>query len=103
VFLGYGSRKASWRVYKLKLLDVHPDQSHTPLSLPDNLSNSIKKQNNQPSARLMGRLIKLKYIALLTDLTDDWNTIPYQKHKVNKSALPGIKPFAHSRATVAEP
>lgn len=103
VFLGYGSRKASWRVFKLQLLDMQPEQAHIPLSLPDSLSNNVKKQNNQPSARLMSRLIKLKYIALLTDLTDDWNTIPYQKNKLNKTALPGIKPFAHSRAAVAEP
>ncbi|MBC3765048.1 PilZ domain-containing protein [Neptunicella marina] len=96
-FLGYGSRKASWRVYKLQLLDINPEQSFAPLSLPDELGPQVKKLNTPPPARLMAKLIRLKYIALLTDITEDWNTIAYQKYKFNKSMLPNIKPFAHPR------
>lgn len=35
IFLGFGSKKASWRVFKITLTDMVPEQAHIPLSIPD--------------------------------------------------------------------
>jgi len=103
VFYGYGARKASWRVYKLQVTEMQPSQCHMPLSLPDSLGDQIRRQNQPPAPRLMARLKNLTHIALLTDITSEWNTTPYQARKVIKEQLPKLKVFAHARNTKAAP
>ncbi|MDF2178008.1 PilZ domain-containing protein [Aliiglaciecola sp. CAU 1673] len=96
-YLAYGSRKASWRVYKMQMTPMHPDQCHDPLSLPDNVGEHIKRLNQPPSARLLSNLKALKYIVLLTDITNHWNTQTYQKHKLVKQQLTALHVFCHPR------
>lgn len=97
LFFGYGARKASWRVYKIQFSSMSPEECHLPLSLPDSVGDQIRKQNQPPAPRLMARLKKLSYVALLTDITDEWSTRPYQARKVAKEYLPKLKSFAHPR------
>ncbi|GAB3036988.1 PilZ domain-containing protein [Bowmanella dokdonensis] len=96
-FLSYGSRKASWRVYKAQLCDMLPEQCHTPLSLPDSVNEQIKRQNQPPSARLLSRLKGLQHIVLLTDVTSEWTIQAYQKRKFSKQQLAGLQVFCHPR------
>lgn len=63
VFLGFGSKKVSWRVFKLTLTDMLPEQAHTPLSIPDSVGTKIKRQNTPPSPRVMSKLKKPKILA----------------------------------------
>lgn len=97
VFLGYGARKASWRVYKLQFNAMQPQQSHRPLSLADAISESVKRQNQQPVPRLMSKLQHLSHIALLTNITDTHNTETYQQLKFARSQLTELKVFGHPR------
>lgn len=97
VFLGYGSRKASWRVYKLQLTEMQQDQVHMPLSLPDTVSDIVKRQNHPPTPRLMARLKHLKHIALLTDITDDVGTQSYEKINLKRDEIAELKHFGHPR------
>ncbi|PTT87502.1 pilus assembly protein PilZ, partial [Pseudomonas sp. HMWF031] len=69
VFLGFGSKKASWRVFKITLTEVDPEQAHIPLSIPDSVGNKVKKLNTPPSARLMSKLKNLRFLAHVTDVT----------------------------------
>ncbi|MFT4941500.1 MAG: hypothetical protein ACI88A_004570 [Paraglaciecola sp.] len=103
VFLGYGSRKISWRIYKLQLTTMHPEQSYQPLSIADSVNNSVKRQNQKPAPRLMARLKKLSHIALLTDITDDVGTEHYQKIRINRDQLAQLKIFGHPRNRQPEP
>ncbi|ALS97696.1 PilZ domain-containing protein [Lacimicrobium alkaliphilum] len=96
-YLAYGSRKASWRVYKLQLTDMHPEQCHTPLSLPDTVNDQIRRMNMPPSARLMSKLKTLTHIALITDISNEWNTRAYQRRKLAKGQLSGLQVFCHPR------
>ena len=97
VFLGFGARKVSWRVFKLQLSDVEPDQAHAPLSIPDSVSDAVKKQNNPPAPRLMARLKNLHYITLVTDVTSDMGQQWYEKYQIKRSELAKLKVFGHPR------
>ncbi|MGY0640129.1 MAG: PilZ domain-containing protein [Paraglaciecola chathamensis] len=97
LYLSYGSRKISWRVYKLQIQEVEPKQSHRPLSIADSISESVKRQNQPPTPRLMSRLRHLSHIALLTNVTDDANTLCYQNLPLERAKLPSLKVFGHPR------
>jgi hypothetical protein len=102
LFLSYGSRKISWRVYKLQIQEVEPKQSHQPLSIADSVSESVKRQNQPPAPRLMSRLRHLSHIALLTNVTDESNTLCFQKLSLDRAKLPSLKIFGHPRNRVPE-
>jgi hypothetical protein len=97
LYLGYGSRKAGWRIYKLQFTQVDPEQSYRPLSLANTINDKVKKQNQKPSPRLMSRLKNINYIALLTNITDDISTEHYQKFKIKREHLAQLKVFGHPR------
>ena len=97
VFLGFGARKVSWRVFKLQLTDMHPEQAHSPLSIPDSVSETVKRQNNPPAPRLMARLKNLKNIVLITDVTSDLGQQCYEKNQIKRSELAKLKLFGHPR------
>jgi hypothetical protein len=97
LFLGYGSRKASWRVYKLQFTRVDPRQSYRPLSIANSINDKFKRQNQKPSPRLMSRLKNINHVALLTNITDDISTEHYQKFKIKREQLSNLKVFGHPR------
>lgn len=97
LFLGYGARKASWRMYKLQLTEIEPNQAYLPLSLPDSVNQNVKRQNQPPAPRLMARLKHLKQVALLTDITDVQSTERYQKLRIQRDKLAELRRFAHPR------
>jgi hypothetical protein len=96
-FLGYGSQKASWRIYKLQFTHVDPEQSYRPLSIGDSINDKVKRQNQKPSPRLMSRLKNINHVALLTDVTDDISTEHYQTFKIQRNKLSELKVFGHAR------
>ena len=96
-FLGFGARKVSWRVFKLVMSDMTPDQAHAPLSIPDNVSDKIKRQNQAPSARLMAKLKNLGFVVHITDVTSDSGQHHYSQYKFNRSNLPHLRVFGHAR------
>jgi hypothetical protein len=97
LFLGYGARKLSWRVYKLQLTDISPEQSYRPLSISNNVNDTVKRQNQKPAPRLMSRLKLLSHVALLTNITDETSTEYYQRIKIKRDELPQLKIFGHPR------
>lgn len=102
-FLAYGSRKASWRVFKIQLTDMQPSQCHHPLSLPDTLSDGVRRQNQGPAPRLMSKLKNLRWLLLMTDVTSSASTLSYQQFKVLKEVLPKIKLFGHKPENKIKP
>lgn len=97
VFLGFGSRKASWRVFKISICDMSPDQAHAPLSIPDSVGTKIKRQNNPPAPRLMAKLKNLKYIAHVTDISTDSGQRRYSQNRFNRNNLSHLRVFGHAR------
>ncbi|MCC2614711.1 PilZ domain-containing protein [Aestuariibacter halophilus] len=97
VFLGYASRKASWRVYKVQLCDMTLQQAHMPTSLPDAVSDTVKRQNQPPTPRLLARLKNLTHIALVTDVTDDVGTDNYSALPIRRDEVSRLKVFGHPR------
>ena len=97
LFLGYGSRKASWRIYKLQFTHVDPEQSYRPLSIGNTINDNVKRQNQKPSPRLMSRLKNINHVALLTNITDNISTEHYQKFNIKREQLSELKVFGHPR------
>jgi hypothetical protein len=97
VFLGYGSRKASWRVYKLQITEMDLSQAHMPLSLPDGVSSAVKRQNQPPAPRLLSRIKHVKHISLLTDITDEVGTQNYERIPIRRGEISELKVFGHPR------
>ncbi|WP_232367563.1 PilZ domain-containing protein [Alteromonas pelagimontana] len=97
LFLGFGSRKASWRVYKLQMADMSPDQAHVPLSIPDSVGVKIKRQNHPPSARLMAKLKNLRHIVHITDITSESGQRQYSSQKFSRNNLPHLRAFGHAK------
>mgnify|MGYP000135566704 CR=1 FL=1 len=97
LFLGYGSRKASWRIYKLQFTPIDPKQSYRPLSIANSINDKVKRQNQKPSPRLMSRLKNITHVALLTNVTDDLSTEHYQKIAMKREQLTQLKVFGHPR------
>jgi hypothetical protein len=96
VLLSYGSHKASWRVFKLQLSYMSPTQAYTPLSIPNASHKDAKTENTPPSARLMKHLIDLRYIVLVSDLTDSFAMRYYQQIPLDKSKIALLQQFAHA-------
>ena len=97
VFAGFGARKASWRVFKITLTDMVPEQAHIPLSIPDSVGNKVKKLNTPPPARLMSKLKNLVYLIHITDVTSIMGQEAYNELKYNKEHLVHLKHFGHPR------
>lgn len=97
LYLSFGSRKVSWRVFKISLSDMDPNQAHAPLSLPDSVGTKIKRQNAPPAPRLMARLKNLKYIAQITDVTSDYGQQRYARLKLRRDNLAHLRAFGHPR------
>lgn len=96
ILLSYGAHKASWRVFKLQLSHMSPTQAYTPLSIPDEGHKDAKTENMPPSARLMKHLIDLRYIVLVSDLTDSFAMRYYQQIPLDKSKIALLHQFAHA-------
>jgi hypothetical protein len=97
LFLGYGSRKVSWRIYKLQFTHINPEQSYRPLSIANSINDNVKRQNQKPSPRLMSRLKNINYVALLTNITENISTEHYQKFNINREQLAQLRVFGHPR------
>ncbi|WP_278383083.1 PilZ domain-containing protein [Alteromonas mediterranea] len=97
VFLGFGSKKASWRVFKITLTDMVPEQAHIPLSIPDSVGSKVKKLNTPPSARLMSKLKNLRYLAHVTDVTSVTGQETYNEFTFNRENLSHLRVFGHPR------
>jgi hypothetical protein len=97
LFLGYGSRQLSWRIYKLQFTQVNPAQSYRPLSIANSVNDKFKIKNKKPSPRLMSRLKNISHVALLTNITDDLSTENYQKFTIQRELLSELKVFGHPR------
>ncbi|MEM7421355.1 MAG: PilZ domain-containing protein [Pseudomonadota bacterium] len=97
VFLGFGSKKVSWRVFKITLTEMTPEQAYIPLSIPDSVGNKVKKLNTPPSARLMSKLKNLRYLAHVTDVTSVTGQETYNEFKFNRDNLTHLRNFGHPR------
>ena len=96
ILLSYGAHKASWRMFKLQLSHMSPTQAYTPLSIPNEGHKDAKTENMPPSARLMKHLIDLRYIVLVSDLTDSFAMRYYQQIPLDKSKIALLHQFAHA-------
>ena len=102
VFLGFGSSKPSWQVFKLQLVDTKEEDSYIPLSIPDSAGEEIKNLNKPPSAKVRAMLKNVKFMAMLTPLdgrkfaTDYQNSYPFDRAKVQilkEFGLPKLKKY----------
>lgn len=97
LFIGFGSRKVSWRVFKLGIVKISPEDAYSPLSLPDDVGTKVKRQNAKPTPRLMAKLQNLGYVVQVTDITSDYEQLQYSQLKIDRTQLKSLKLFGHAR------
>lgn len=96
-FLAYGSRRVSWRVFNISVQPVNDSDAYVPTSLPDSVSKQVARANKSLSPRIVGRISKIKGIALVTDVTHSQNQTLYQRRKLVKADIRLLKLFGHPR------
>jgi len=96
-FLNFGSKKDSWRVFKIQLVPCSEQDAHIPLSVPDSASIEVKKQNQPPSPKVQGLLKELKYMAYLTPLNQQGEDEQYQQNYEINQSLQNLKTFGHPK------
>lgn len=98
-FLSLGAKRNSWRVYKVQISEIHPEQAHVPLTIPESVSEKVKKLNAPPAPRVRADLNTLKFIALLTDITSEEGVELFQTFATEKSDVPRISKLIHPKIT----
>ena len=97
LFLGFGSSKSSWRVFKVQFMPTHNDDAFIPLSLPETADSEVTKLNKPPSPRVQGVIKDIKYLALITDITTKQTQLEYNKNKYIKEQANALKQFGHAK------
>ncbi len=96
-FLSYGSRKASWRVFKVFAHPIDPSEAHSPTSIPNGISKKIDKQNKPPSPRLAATIRNLTHVISVTDITSRNAQECYQQRPLEKEKIKLLSTFGHAR------
>ncbi len=99
LFLGFGSKKPSWRIFKIQLMPSLIDDAYIPLSLPDSAGEEVSKLNKPPSPRVEGAIKDIKYILMLTDITSQLGNLEYQNYEFNNAHANALKKFGHAKQT----
>lgn len=97
-FFAFGSRKASWRVFKLQIEPVKAkEQCFRPLSVPDDVNEEVKKTNTPPSEKVMAKIQGISYVLLMTNVSDSLSTQAYQRRSMGQENLTALQEFAHPK------
>lgn len=98
LFIGFGSSKPSWQVYKLQLVSADAKNAYIPLSVPDSAGPEIRKLNQPPSPKVNAMLKGVQYVALLTPLEGQTFKQEYQQnYNWDQSQVQALKQFGHPK------
>lgn len=98
-FFALGTKRDSWRVFKVQLSDVHPQQAHAPLTIPESVSEKVKKMNAPPAPRVMADMNTLKFVALVTDITTEEGIKHFEKVAASKSDVGLVSKLIHPKVS----
>jgi hypothetical protein len=97
-FIGFGSKKASWKVFKLQVSIANEEDGYLPLSIPDSAGEEVKLLNQPPSEKIQAMLSGLKYVVTMTPLTGDNSAQQYQQtHEFSQDLVPKLTQFGHPK------
>ncbi|OCQ20923.1 hypothetical protein A7985_14110 [Pseudoalteromonas luteoviolacea] len=103
LFLGFGSEKESWRVFKVQLMPSHHEDAFIPLSLPKSAGKNVEKLNKRPPPRAQGLIEPVHHLMVLTEITTQelrthCNKLDYSQESINR-----LKEFGHGKAKTPPP
>lgn len=103
IFFGFGAQKPSWRVFHLVVHRTHPAHAHILMSLPDSADSEINKLNQPPPQLVQNMIQDFRYVACLTDITQQESTLLYQQISFDESRLSQLKVYGHAKLEEASP
>ncbi len=103
VFFGFGAQKPSWRVFHLVVHRTHPADAHVLLSLPDSADSEISRLNQPPPQLVQNMIQDFRYVACLTDITQQESTLLYQQISFDESLLGQLKVYGHPKLDEVPP
>lgn len=97
-FIGFGSKKTSWKVFKLQISIANEKDAYLPLSIPSSAGEEIKQLNEPPSDKILSMLKDLKYVVNMTPIKGaDFPEQYQQNHKFNQALVPKLTLFGHPK------
>lgn len=102
VFLGFGSRKASWRVYRLTAAKFNPTDALNQTSLPDHVTEKQEsipvKRRLEEEQQLLEKTVKsLALIVYMEDITNDSGQNTYQGNIFNRATVRELSVYGHPK------
>ncbi|GAA0366355.1 PilZ domain-containing protein [Bowmanella denitrificans] len=95
-FFGFGARQESWRVHLIQMTQASPEQAYVPTTLPDSLSETVRKLNRPTPARLLARMRGISHILWMHDITNEHASKLYRQPKGSTVALRVLQKSAHA-------
>ncbi|AXQ98808.1 PilZ domain-containing protein [Pseudoalteromonas piscicida] len=103
LFFAFGSQKDSWRTFKVQLMPSHHEDAFIPLSLPASAGKNVEKLNKRPTPRVQGFIQDVKYLMLLTDISNPTITERFQRLSYEQSLVNQLKKFGHGKSATPPP
>lgn len=97
VFIGFGAKKPSWRLFHLDVARTHPKDAHRPLSLPNSVSQEVLQQNLPPSATIKDFIEHTRFVATLTELSTEQTQADYLNVTFDAALLNQLQMFGHAK------
>lgn len=102
VFLGFGSRKASWRVYRLSAARFDHTEALNQSSLPDNVTERTEsipvQRRKEEEHQLLEKAIKsLALVVYMEDITNESGQNTYQGNIFNRSTIRELSVYGHPK------
>ncbi|MDK2595841.1 PilZ domain-containing protein [Pseudoalteromonas obscura] len=98
LFLGFGSEKESWRVFKVQLMPSHHEDAYIPLSLPKSAGKNVEKLNRRPPPRAQGLIEPVHHLMLLTEITTPEHKSHCSKLTYPQESINRLKEFGHGKS-----
>ena len=103
VFFGFGAQKPSWKVFHVVVHRTNPADAHVLLSLTDSADSEISKLNQPPPQLVQNMIQDFRYVACLTDITQQESTLLYQQISFDESLLGQLKVYGHPKLDEVPP
>lgn len=99
-FLGYASRRAQFKVYRLSFSALDIGKAWIPTTVPSDVLKTMGSGVRPPSPEVMKQLEGLTHVGLLTDITPPVEF--YQRFEYDRAKLSGLNKFVHPRKLQAQ-
>ncbi|MGB1199664.1 MAG: PilZ domain-containing protein [Thalassotalea sp.] len=98
-YLGFAANKSDFMVTQLTGLEVHPEYSHSPLTLSNMITEKDAHLNSPPPEDVQQSIENLCYIVVANEISDELLLKQYTQLPSKNINIAKLKSFGHKRLT----